>query len=131
MHGVLSQGRLEPHIETLRNGYQAKLTAMLDACTKHLGPLDGVHWIEPTGGLYVWLTLPAHVDAGPNGRLIDLALEEGMLYVPGQFCFPAHRCLAGGEPVQHNTIRLSFGVQSAERIGEGIEKLASALRKVM
>ena len=126
MHRVLEQGLLEPHIETLRKGYQPKLKAMLDACTEFLGPFQGVYWNTPQGGLYVWLTLPEGVDAGPNGRLFDLALNEGMLYVPGQFCFPAE-----GEPVQRNTIRLSFGVQSAERIREGIEKLANALGRVL
>ena len=99
---------------------------MLDACTTYLGPIAGVDWISPQGGLYVWLTLPPGVDAGPQGQLFDLALEEGMLYVPGQFCFPAE-----GEVVQRNTIRLSFGVQPAERIREGIEKLAIALRRVL
>ena len=126
MKQVLCDGLLEPHIETLRKGYEPKLTAMLDACQQYLGPIPGVHWISPQGGLYVWLTLPPDVDAGPQGELFDLALEEGMLYVPGQFCFPAE-----GEVVQRNTIRLSFGVQPAERIREGIEKLANALRRVI
>ena len=126
MHRVLEEGMLEPHIDVLRNGYRPKLEAMLSACTEFLAPIDGVRWISPKGGLYVWLTLPPGVDAGPQGRLFDLALEEGMLYVPGQFCFPAQ-----GEPVQRNTIRLSFGVQSAERIREGMEKLATALNHVL
>ena len=126
MHRILDEGLLEPHIDMLRNGYQAKLDAMLGACTEYLRPINGVHWISPQGGLYVWLTLPANIDAGPQGRLFDLALEEGMLYVPGQFCFPVQ-----GEPVQHNTIRLSFGVQPAERIREGIEKLAIALKRLL
>ncbi len=125
MHQVLRQGLLEPHIERLRTGYQAKLTAMLDACTEHLSGIPGVHWIEPQGGLYVWLTLPEDVDTGPKGRLFDLALDEGMLYVPGQFCYPAE-----GMGVRHNTIRLSFGVQPAPRINEGIQKLAGAIARL-
>jgi len=126
MHRVLADGLLKPHIAVLRNSYQPKLAAMLNACEQHLGDIDGVEWITPHGGLYVWLTLPAGVDAGPDGRLFDLALDEGMLYVPGQFCYPAE-----GEPVRHNKIRLSFGVQPAERIAHGIEKLATALRRVL
>lgn len=125
MHQVLANGLLEPHVEIIRSAYRVKLAAMLAACHEHLSRIDGVHWIEPAGGLYVWLTLPEPIDAGPGGRLFDLALEEGMLYVPGQFCFPAE-----GEPVRRNTIRLSFGVQPPERITEGIQKLARAIGRL-
>ena len=84
---VIAQGRLQPHIERLRESYRTKLWAMLDACREHLGPL-GCRWVQPSGGLYVWLTLPDGLDAGMEGRLFDLALREGMLYVPGQFFYP-------------------------------------------
>jgi DNA-binding transcriptional MocR family regulator len=45
-----------------------------------------------------------------------------MLYVPGKYCYPRE-----GEPPANNAMRLSFGVQSAERIRAGIETLARAL----
>jgi 2-aminoadipate transaminase len=119
---VIAQGRLQPHIELLRASYRTKLQAMLDAAREHLGPL-GCQWVEPAGGLYVWLTLPEGLDAGMQGPLFDLALNEGMLYVPGQFFYPDE-----GAPAKRNTIRLSFGVQSPGRIAEGILKLAAAIR---
>jgi 2-aminoadipate transaminase len=95
---------------------------MLDAADKFLGPLEGVHWERPTGGLYVWLHLPEQVDTGPEGPLFDIAVREGVLYVPGQFCYPRE-----GEPVRKNTIRLSFGVQSCQGIRLGMEALARAI----
>jgi 2-aminoadipate transaminase len=119
---VIAQNRLLPHIELLRSSYRTKLLASLDACRQHLGPL-GCRWEEPSGGLYVWLTLPNGLDAGMEGRLFDLALAEGMLYVPGQFFYPDE-----GAPIRRDTIRLSFGVQSPGRIAEGIAKLAAAIR---
>lgn len=124
MHRVLAGGLLDPHIDKLRSNYREKLDAMLQAARQHLAPL-GCRWVEPGGGLYVWLTLPEHVDAGPAGRLFDLALEQGMLYVPGQFFYPAE-----GEPVHKNTIRLSFGVQSPAKIREGMAKLADAIEQL-
>lgn len=120
---VIAQGRLPGHIQRLRASYRTKLEAMLAACREHLGPLD-CRWVEPSGGLYVWLTLPDGLDAGMSGPLFDLALKEGMLYVPGQFFYPDE-----GSPQQRNTIRLSFGVQSVGRIDEGISKLAAAIRQ--
>jgi 2-aminoadipate transaminase len=121
---VIAHGRLKPHTELLRASYRTKLQAMLAAAREHLGPL-GCRWVEPAGGLYVWLTLPEGLDAGMQGQLFDLALKEGMLYVPGQFFYPDE-----GAPAQRNTIRLSFGVQSPGRITEGISKLAAAIRTV-
>jgi 2-aminoadipate transaminase len=125
MAKVLELGLYRPHLETLRSAYREKLAAMLTAADEHLAPIPDVHWHRPAGGLYVWLHVPPHVDAGPGGKLFDAAIEEGVLYVPGQYCFPAE-----GEPVQRNTIRLSFGVQTPEGIRRGIAALARAVGRV-
>ncbi len=125
MAKVLELGLFEPHCEHIRSEYQKKLDTMLTAANQHLRPLEGVDWIVPQGGLYVWLTLPESMSAGSSGKLLDVAVEEGVLYVPGQHCFPVE-----GEPVKENTIRLSFGVQSCENIARGIEHLARAIRAV-
>ncbi len=123
---VLDAGLLEPHVEQLREAYRAKRDAMLDACHRYLGSLPGVEWVHPAGGLYVWLTLPESMDTSLRGRLFPAALAAGVLYVPGGCCFPP--TTAG--PAGNHTIRLSYGVQSPERIALGIEKLAQAVRQV-
>jgi 2-aminoadipate transaminase len=84
-----------------------------------------VQWRRPAGGLYVWLRLPDGIDTGMRGRLFDLAMQEGVLYVPGEYCYPLE-----GEPAAKNTIRLSFGVQSCAKIEEGVEKLSRAIATV-
>jgi 2-aminoadipate transaminase len=76
--------------------------------------------------LYVWLQVPDGIDTGFSGPLFDAAIEEGVLYVPGEFCYPAE-----GVPAHRSRIRLSFGVQSCERIAAGIEALARAIRVVV
>lgn len=123
MAAVLERGLFEPHVAALRTSYRAKLAAMLAALDDFVAAIPGVGWHVPSGGLYVWLQLPPGMDAGPTGRLWQQALAEGVLYVPGEYCFPAE-----GEPMRTNSIRLSFGVQSAERIRSGIEALARAIR---
>jgi 2-aminoadipate transaminase len=125
MAEVLRQGLLQPHLERIRGNYRLKLQTMLRALRAHLGDWSDVSWFVPTGGLYVWLTLPRTVAAGSGGLLFDLAVREGVLYVPGEYCYPAL-----GEPVRENTLRLSFGVQTPEKIQEGIAALARALRQV-
>jgi 2-aminoadipate transaminase len=119
---VIESGRYRPHIAKLRDVYRRKLSAMLDACQRHLGALPGVTWHAPLGGLYVWLTLDESIDAGPTGTLFDRAVAAGMLYVPGEFS-----CAEEGVAPQRNTIRLSFGVQTPDRIDQGIAALAQAI----
>ncbi|MCH7728262.1 MAG: PLP-dependent aminotransferase family protein [Planctomycetes bacterium] len=125
MAKVLQLNLIESHVQQLRIGYRDKLNAMHDAMVEFLLPIPGVHWTKPDGGLYIWLELPDTINTGPTGLLFDTAVAEGVLYVPGQFCFPSE-----GEPVRHNSMRLSFGVQSGEKIREGIQALARAVERV-
>ncbi|MEX2118050.1 MAG: PLP-dependent aminotransferase family protein [Pirellulales bacterium] len=123
---LLEQNLLAPHVEQLRSNYRSKLAAMLEAAEQFLSPLPGVRWLRPAGGLYVWLELPPELPAGPGGGLVERALAEGVLYVPGEYCYPEE-----GAAIEANTIRLSFGVQSRERIRLGIEALARAIRNCL
>jgi 2-aminoadipate transaminase len=126
MATVLEAGLLRPHIEQLRNHYREKLMATLAACDDCLGSIPGVTWQRPQGGIYVWLRLPEHIDAGPAGSLFDGAVQEGVLYVPGEYFYPDHGRNAGT-----NMIRLCYGVQSAPRVRRGLEALARAIRRVL
>ena len=126
MFEVLERGLFDPHVARLRREYAAKLAVMLAAMREFLGDMPGVRWAEPSGGLYVWLELPAGLEAGPGGKLIEQALDEGVLYVPGEYCYPRE-----GEAVRKDRVRLSFGVQSAANIRRGIEALGRAIRKAI
>lgn len=126
MAEVAAHGGLQPQVERVCADYRVRLAAMLRACDEHLGRLAGVSWVRPQGGLYVWVVLPEHVKTGPEGPLFAAALDEGVLYVPGGFCFPPE----GTAPGTH-TMRLSFGVQPCERLEQGVAALARALAKVL
>lgn len=126
LHRVLSSGLFDDHLETIRAGYRRKIDTTLAAAEEFLGPIGGIHWVRPTGGLYVWLTLPESVDTGLHGPLFGRAVDEGVLYVPGEYCYPP-----GGGPVPKNRLRLSFGVPSCENIRRGIEALARAIRAIV
>jgi 2-aminoadipate transaminase len=123
MTTAMETGLFDRHAAGLRESYRAKLDATLAAAEAHLCPL-GVEWIRPAGGLYVWLRLPQAIDSGIDGPLFPRAIAEGMLYVPGECCYPREGC-----PRPRNMIRLSFGVPSIAEIGLGVEALGRALEE--
>jgi len=126
MATVMELGIFDEHIEALRAGYRRKLGALLDAADAFLAPLGGIEWLRPRGGLYVWLRLPEGIDTGLDGPLFDRAVREGVLYVPGEHCFPP-----GSPGPVKNTIRLSHGIQSCESIRQAVEVLAVAIGRVL
>lgn len=125
MAAVLEQGLFEAHVEALREAYREKAVVMLAALDAALGPLPGVHWVHPRGGLYVWIRLPPAIDAGLEGPLFAAAVDEGVLYVPGDACYP-DRARA-----PRNMLRLSFGSPSGETIRRGVAALGRAVARVL
>jgi 2-aminoadipate transaminase len=119
---AFSLGLYQPHVQLLREVYARKAHCMVAALDAELARLPGCRYQRPKGGLYVWLELPSHIDSGAEAALFAHAVELGVLYVPGEYCFsplaaaPSRSCL-----------RLSFGVQSERGIRTGIERLARAL----
>jgi 2-aminoadipate transaminase len=125
MATVLELGLFDPHIERLRQQYRAKIDALLAAADEFLTPLGGVQWVRPRGGLYLWLRLPEAIDTGLSGSLFSRAVAEGVLYVPGDSCYPE----PDGAP--RNMLRLSFGSPSCATIRRGVEALGRAIRLVL
>ena len=51
---------------------------------------------------FLWLKLPATFDTGIDRPLFQRAVAEGMLYVPGECCYPLEGC-----PRRRDTLRLA------------------------
>ncbi|HKP63761.1 MAG TPA: PLP-dependent aminotransferase family protein [Polyangiales bacterium] len=139
---ALRLGLFDPHVAELRSLYARKRDAMLAALDAELA--NAAQYQRPDGGMYVWLQLNDDIDTGPNGPLFARALEAGVLYVPGAYFFPepwepprsaGDRLSSEGSrpsgasppPTARRCMRLSFGVQSEERIALGIRRLAGVL----
>jgi 2-aminoadipate transaminase len=122
---ALESGRFDDHVEQLRAGYRVKRDAMLAAADESFGDLPGTSWLSSQGGLYVWMSLDESIDTGPDGRLLDLSLQEGVLYVPGEYCYPGD-----GTKSRRNQMRLSFGVQTPEGIRAGMGALRRAIDRL-
>jgi DNA-binding transcriptional MocR family regulator len=88
---------------------------MLRALDRHL---PGCRWTEPAGGLSLWLTLPDGVD---ERDFIREAADAGVGVAPGQAFMTQ-----GYEPA---CVRLSFGMQPADRIEDGVAALGRALQR--
>jgi 2-aminoadipate transaminase len=123
MAKVLHGGQFDAHVARLRESYRRKLDAVLQAADELLAPLGRIHWVRPSGGLYLWLRLPDGVDTSVAGPLFARAVDEGVLYVPGDPCY--------GQGAPRNMLRLSFGSPTTDDLRRGIAALARALRQVM
>jgi 2-aminoadipate transaminase len=121
---ALRSGKYLQQVERLKAGYSRKLYTMLDALQRYMPEADGLHWTHPTGGLYVWLTLPQTIDTSRDG-MFDDAVAAGVLYVPGNYCFQPDE--SGHVPTNH--LRLCFGNVTPESVEPGIEKLAGVVKR--
>jgi 2-aminoadipate transaminase len=113
------------HVGNLIGVYRAKRDAMLSALEHVFRGWRQVSWTRPAGGLYVWLTFPANICTGPDDRLMQAGLKEGVLFVPGEF---GH--VEGETPVPTCEMRLSFGVAAPEQLAEGVRRLRVAAEQV-
>ncbi|HEU5287769.1 MAG TPA: aminotransferase class I/II-fold pyridoxal phosphate-dependent enzyme, partial [Candidatus Limnocylindria bacterium] len=79
----------------------------------------GVSWNDPEGGFYFWVKLPHGMDAR---ALLDVALEEGVAFVPGQAFTVArdHR----------SALRFSISAPTPDRIDEGVRRLRRAFDRM-
>ncbi len=106
----------DEHTANLRKVYGARRDAMLRALETHMP--EGVEWTRPEGGMFVWVTLPKHMN---GGDLLRQSLEsQRVAFVPGQAFF------ADGSGA--NTLRLAFSLADDAKINEGIKRLAAVIR---
>jgi 2-aminoadipate transaminase len=111
----LTDGHAAGHVARLRASYGERLDILDAALTEHLP--EGYAWRRPDGGMFLWLEGPATLDAG---RALPAALDAGVAYVPGE---AFHVTPADGR----RALRLSFASLPAERIDEGVRRLAAVL----
>lgn len=124
---VLKTGDYKQHVTMLRECYRIKRDAMLAAAEEFFSTIDGVTWLKPNGGLYVWMTLPPEVETGFESPLFRRATEvEKVMYVPGELSYPS-----SWDERPRNQMRLSYGVLGPDGIREGMRRLAMAVRNVI
>jgi len=116
---VMRSGAIEGHIERICASYHERCSAMLQSIEEHFPA--GSKWTVPTGGMFVWVELPAGVDTA--ALLPRVVAEEKVAYVSGAPFHPN----GGGE----NTMRLNFTHASPEVVREGVARLGKALTRAL
>lgn len=113
---VLSSGFLDEQVERVRSYYKSQRNVMLKALETHMP--TGIRWTRPTGGMFLWLTLPEGSDAT---ELAYEAVKENVAYVPGEAFF--------ADGTGQNTLRLSYSVATPDEIKQGMARLGEVFKK--
>lgn len=111
-------GFLDRHVKLIRQVYLERRDVMIDSLTEFMP--EGVRWTHPEGGLFLWATLPEHIDAA---ELMKVAIEDKVAFVPGGSFHPDGR--------GKNTMRLNFSYCKPALIAEGIERLGRAVKRMI
>lgn len=116
VYEAVKDGFLTDHLPIVQDLYQKQCDYMLDAMEKDF-PKTAT-WTKPEGGMFIWVTLPQHID---STKLLEKAVEKGVAFVPGAPFY------AGCQPLS-NTLRLSFVTVSEAKIRQGISVLAELIK---
>jgi DNA-binding transcriptional MocR family regulator len=108
-------GELDRNIAFVKGALKDRCDALVAALRQRIPEAE---FVVPEGGYFLWLDLAAGTD---TAALLAAAKSEGVSFVAGPDFM-----IDGGE----NSLRLSFAPVPAERMDEGVSRLASALERV-
>jgi DNA-binding transcriptional MocR family regulator len=112
---LCTTGGFELYVQRFRNAYRERRNALLVALSEHMPA--GCSWLVPAGGFFVWVTLPAGLDAT---ALLPHAEAAGMAFIPG---VNFHLDGRGA-----NTLSLAFSLYPAAELAQAAQRLGKAVR---
>jgi DNA-binding transcriptional MocR family regulator len=110
-----ASGAIERSIETVKTALAERASTLAAALRSQLPEAE---FVEPQGGYFMWVTLPAGTDVH---ALFKAAADRGVAFVKG-----TDFLLEGGE----NTLRLAYSGVTPPEIETGIARLAEAYRSL-
>ncbi|MBN2460774.1 MAG: PLP-dependent aminotransferase family protein [Candidatus Cloacimonetes bacterium] len=113
---LVSMG-FEDHIRQCCSYYREKLSVFLDAMSDQLPHDLGVTWTKPEGGLFLWVTVPEHID---TNDLFMEAIKYKVAFVPGDVFY--------GENPARNHMRINFSYVSKEQLAEAVSRLSRCIK---
>lgn len=113
---MLASGQMQAHLPDVRALYRRQARCMLSSLKQFMP--EGVTWTEVQGGMFIWVTLPEHID---TTAMMQEAIDAGVAYVPGQ-AFDA-----ASQDKHH--MRLSFVTVPEDKIIDGVKRLAHCIER--
>lgn len=112
----LRSGVIYQYLEEIRAEYKKRAMVMIEELDKHLP--EGVRWIRPRGGFYIWLRLP---QGTISTDILRQAIDKGVVFVSGKTFDPSE--------IEDNAIRISYCNTDCDTIRKGIPIVAEAIRE--
>jgi 2-aminoadipate transaminase len=105
---------IEQHIRVISREYYSRMK-LLSAELRSQN-WEGAHFLEPRGGMFLWLTLSQEIN---TKELLPIAVENGVAFVPGEVFYSA-------QPLK-NKMRLNFTHTPPELVPVAVQRLEKAL----
>ncbi|WP_328341186.1 aminotransferase-like domain-containing protein [Micromonospora sp. NBC_00421] len=115
VHQFCVSGDVQRSIATVSSALGERAGVLAESLRRHL---PEVTFVEPDGGYFLWVEFPDDVDVD---RLAPAAAERGVAVVKG-----SDFMVDGGR----HALRLAFSAVTADRIDEGVRRLADAVAAV-
>jgi 2-aminoadipate transaminase len=116
LHELLQTFDLEGHIRLISREYQSRMKLLSAELASR--NWEGASFLEPRGGMFLWLTLSSHIN---TAQLLPLAVEQGVAFVPGEVFY--------SERPLKNAMRLNFTHTRPELLPLAVQRLETALSR--
>lgn len=114
---VLEEGLYSEHLAGIQKHYKRKAAILNGALVEGGLRSAGWQWAEPRGGLILWLRGPEELDLRAKSSFYQGCIDQGVLYVPGDLCFPDGK--------GWNCARLSSGALPEENLREAASRFVA------
>lgn len=117
INNYLNMYNFDEHLEKIREKYKQRSDIACEVAFESFP--STVNFTKPSGGFFLWLSLPNYVD---TRNLLPLAIKRGVAYVPGYSFYP--------DKSRHNNIRLNYSSVAEVDLIHGIRVLGSLFSEV-
>ena len=118
MAHYLNDYDMEEHIHIIRQIYKNKCELMLSYMKEYFHP--DVQYTHPTGGMFIWVTLPDDVDML---EFVQKAIEQKVAVVPGN-------AFLDDDSKKCQSFRMNFSTPTDEKIKKGVKILGDLTYKM-
>jgi len=115
----LTEMNFDAHLDKCKVYYKEKLEVFLETMEKYFPKKSGVTWTTSEGGLFLWVSVPAHID---TAQLFFEAIKHKVAFVPGEQFY--------GEDPEKNHMRINFSYSTKKQLKEAIRRLSDCIESM-